>query len=51
MARICGWQLPGYPKYICIEEEHGPEVNHQPKWYSDRLREAALRVVRAQLKN
>lgn len=30
MIRWCGWQIPGWPAYVCLLDEHGDEVQHRP---------------------
>jgi len=49
MTTVCGWQIPGYPKYICIKEIHDnvPKAC-QPRWYSDKVYLAALKIKETQ---
>lgn len=42
---VCGWELPGYPIYICVLKPHGSEVYHEPKWHTNEVRRA-IKVMR-----
>jgi hypothetical protein len=45
MTTVCAWQIPGYPKYICIKERHdNVPKDCKPEWVADKVRKAALLI-------
>jgi hypothetical protein len=44
--KVCGWSIPGHPVYVCILPAHGDEIPHEPKWITNKTREALVALRR-----
>lgn len=44
-ARYCGWEIPGFPVYVCIRESHA-DNDHDPLWLTNDQRAALAKLRR-----